>query len=294
MSFLYPFQEAGSHFSGRSWSKKHSHLFHTKKKKTFLLQCLHWIVVLVPKTVKKGGITLPPFVSFPLLPSLWSASPVADLISMFFSHILWDYSLHPSPVHLTYVYFPQAFVSMLKCRVSSVMQHKPAVYQVPEAAVIYLACQPCLDFSLFRCVLDALPYSSGRDTASPSSSSSSNCAQSPPGEEPGVLGWSRLCCGGPNASELTVPAGLLCSFLPVLPWITLRHNIVQETTTLEQTPSAVATQEVKSKIANTAAIRYSVFWCTFAWTFRDPSSSQQLSDLQTTFALVFLSLACED
>lgn len=76
---------------------------------------------------------------------------------------------------------------MLKSQVSSVVQHKAAVYQVPEAVVTYLVCRPCLGFSLFRCVLDILPYSSGSDTASPSSSSSSSHAQSPP-EEPGVLG----------------------------------------------------------------------------------------------------------
>ena len=143
-----------------------------------LIWGLHWIVVLVPKTVKKEGITLPPFVSFPLLPTSWSTSLVAGLISMFFSHILWDHSLRPSPVRLTHVYVPQAFASALKSRARSVLQHKPAAYLVPKAAVTYLVCQPCLDFSVFRCVLDALPYSSGRDTASPPSSSSSSCAVS--------------------------------------------------------------------------------------------------------------------
>lgn len=116
-----------------------------------LIQCLVLLVL------KKGERTLLPFVSFPLSPSLLSTSPVADCISVVFSRTLWNYSLHPSPVHLTHVYFPQAVSPTLKSQLISIMQHKPAVYQVPEAVITYLVCLPCLDFSLLGASLTSFP-----------------------------------------------------------------------------------------------------------------------------------------
>lgn len=185
-----------------------------------LIQCLHWIVLLV---LKKGERTLLPFVSFPLSPSLLSTSPVADCISVVFSRTLWNYSLHPSPVHLTRLFSTGSF---------SHSEIPADLYYAAQTSCVsgawscdHLPCVPTLLGLLsFRCILDILPCSLGRNTSPPSSSSSSH-AWSPPGEEPGVSGWSRLHCGSPNPSELVVPAGLLCSFPPELPWITLRHNI---------------------------------------------------------------------
>lgn len=54
---------------------------------------------------KKGGITLPSFVSFPLLPSLRYTSLAAELISIFLMYLV-SLSLHPPPAHLTDVHFP--------------------------------------------------------------------------------------------------------------------------------------------------------------------------------------------
>lgn len=85
-SFLFPFQEAGSNFSGSSRSKKHSSLFHVKKKKTFLIQCLHWTVVLVLKTVKKGGLTLSPMFLFHFYP-VSDILPLWLILSLCFSDI---------------------------------------------------------------------------------------------------------------------------------------------------------------------------------------------------------------
>lgn len=113
----------------------------------------------------------------------------------------------------------------------------------PKVAVTYLVCQHCFVFSLFRCVLD------------------------------GCFGLIEALLWGPKPPKAGGPSWthLLLPNSAALNPIKAQHPPGNHD--LEQLPSAAATWSVNSKITNTTLIRYSGFWYTIPWTFRDPSSS---------------------